>query len=298
MKLSSDILEPLPDKSLIQQHIHVHVLRLDQMHPLIGGNKYFKLKLNLEEAKKQNQTSILTFGGAYSNHIYATAAAGAIFGFKTIGIIRGEAYHPLNETLAFAQTQGMELHYMDRQTYREKNSPAVIEQLKNKFGHFYLIPEGGTNAWAVKGCKEILSYLPKDFHFDYVCCPCGTGGTLAGLIASLSNQEKALGFSVLKGDFLKDDVKKLLDDYAYLEKIPLDNLSTNWFINTDYHFGGYAKKKAALVDFIQYFQEVNQIPIEWIYSGKMFYGIYDLIKKGFFPPSCNILALHTGGIRF
>ena len=288
-------LEVLEDSLLVEKQIQLSVLRLDQIHPQMGGNKFFKLKYNLQEAQKLDFDTLLTFGGAYSNHIYATAAAGKHYGFKTIGVIRGEEHLPLNNTLEFAKASGMHLHYISREQYRLKNNQEFINQLKNQFGEFYLIPEGGSNSLAVKGCAEIVTHIAEDW--DYICTPCGTGGTLAGLIMSLKSNQRALGFSALKGGaFLNEEVNALLKGYLSDNQL-LGFKSKDWEIFTDYHFGGYAKKKPELLAFIKSFQQNHQILLEWIYSGKMFYGIYDLIQKDYFPKGSKIIALHTGGVR-
>ncbi|MCU0447639.1 MAG: pyridoxal-phosphate dependent enzyme [Microscillaceae bacterium] len=274
--------------------LNFYVYRLDLAHLPIGGNKYFKLKYNLIQAQSAGFDTLLTFGGAYSNHILATALAGQALGLQTIGIIRGEETLPLNSTLAFAQTCGMKLHYLDRQSYRQKDSEQIKTELKTRFGDFYLIPEGGTNLWAVHGASEISHEI--DLDFDFICTPCGTGGTLAGLVAGLQASQMALGFSVLKGgDFLNSSIATLLTDYQAISSKKI--FATNFKIFTEYHFGGYAKKQPALENFIQEFQSTYQIPLEWIYTGKMFYGIFDLIAQGFFPFGSTIVALHTGGLR-
>jgi 1-aminocyclopropane-1-carboxylate deaminase len=255
----------------------------------MSGNKWHKLKYNLQEAKEQGKDTLLTFGGAYSNHIYAVAAAGKIFNFNTIGIIRGEEHNPLNPTLSFAKENGMRIYYLERGSYRNKNSPEILDDLIKKFGDFYLLPEGGTNEFAVKGCSEIIGKIVKDF--DYVCCPCGTGGTLAGLISGLNGSKFALGFAVLKGaSFLKEDVNSLLKSVS-------DPPTENWDIILDYHFGGYAKFNKKLFEFIERFISLTKIPIEPIYTGKMLYGIYDLISNGFFKQETRIVAIHTGGLQ-
>jgi 1-aminocyclopropane-1-carboxylate deaminase len=262
---------------------------MDLTHPHISGNKWYKLKYNIEEARRQNKDTILTFGGAYSNHIYATAAAGKIFNFNTVGIIRGEEHPQLNPTLSFAKEQGMKLCYLNRESYRRKNTNEIIQMLKNLIGDFYLLPEGGTNEFAVEGCKEIINDINQDF--DYICCPCGTGGTLAGLIAGLNGEKFALGFAVLKGaSFLNDNINSLLKPYNG-ERL------TNWVINLDYHFGGYAKINAELIKFVERLTSVSNIPFEPIYTGKMLFGIYDLALKGFFKEGSRILAIHTGGLQ-
>jgi len=274
---------------LKESKISLFIKREDLNHAFISGNKWHKLKYNLQEARKLGKNTLLTFGGAYSNHIYAVAAAGNIFNFKTIGIIRGEEYFPLNPTISFAQDQGMKIHYLDRQSYRKKSSAEFIDHLQKKFGDFYLLPEGGTNELAVKGCRDIVNKI--GINFDYICCPCGTGGTLAGLISGLNGKKFALGFAVLKGaSFLKENVAALIQSFN-------GNVFHNWDINLDYHFGGYAKIDDHLLDFVDKFTAHTKIPIEPIYTGKMLFGIYDLIAKGFFKEGNRIIAIHTGGLQ-
>ncbi|MBC5775993.1 1-aminocyclopropane-1-carboxylate deaminase/D-cysteine desulfhydrase [Pontibacter sp. KCTC 32443] len=275
---------------LLQEHeLTLWVKREDLLHPHISGNKWRKLKYNLQEAKAQVKETILTFGGAYSNHIAATAAAGAEFGFKTIGIIRGEEHLPLNPTLQFATQQGMELQYISREAYRQKNEPAFLTELATKYNQPYIVPEGGTNQLAVKGCTEIIEDIPIDF--DVICCASGTGGTIAGIIAGLAGERQVLGFPALKGGaFLKEEIEQLVYTYS-------GQHYQNWQLITDYHFGGYAKIKPELLEFIREFQEQHQIPLEPVYTGKMFYGIFDLISKGYFPKGTRIVAVHTGGLQ-
>jgi 1-aminocyclopropane-1-carboxylate deaminase/D-cysteine desulfhydrase-like pyridoxal-dependent ACC family enzyme len=274
---------------LKERKISLFIKREDLNHPFISGNKWHKLKYNLKEAQKQGKNTLLTFGGAYSNHIYAVAAAGKIFNFKTIGVIRGEEHLPLNPTISFARDSEMQIYYLDRSSYRQKNSAEIINQLKNNFGDFYLLPEGGTNELAVKGCSDIIDKIEVDF--EYICCPCGTGGTLAGLISGLNGKKFALGFAVLKGaSFLKENVAALFQSTN-------GNVFHNWDINLDYHFGGYAKVDERLLDFVHKFSTHTKIPIEPIYTGKMLFGIYDLVTKGFFNKGSRIIAIHTGGLQ-
>ena len=271
------------------------MLRLDTIHKHWSGNKYFKLKFNLEEARKQNKTTLLTFGGAYSNHIAATAAAGKENGFETIGIIRGEKHEPLNPTLQFASDCGMQLHYVSREVYKTKSTPEFNNSLTQQFNNFYLIPEGGSNLLAVKGCSEILNSVEE--KFDFVCCACGTGTTLAGLILSLNKNQKAIGFSSLKGgEFLVDDIQKQLNNYSlhYSKTIAF---ADNWSVNSDYHFGGYAKTTEQLIAFKKDFEAQQNIELDYVYTSKMMFGIFDLIAKRHFPEGSKILAIHTGGIQ-
>jgi len=254
-------------------------------HKYISGNKLRKLKYNIIEAKKGGYKTLLTFGGAFSNHIAAVAAAGTEFGFDTIGVIRGEELQAKiqeNATLSFAEKCGMKFRFVTRKAYREKTSEIFIEKLKEEFKDFYLLPEGGTNELAVKGCEEILS--ESDTTFDYICCPVGTGGTLAGLINCSKPSQQVLGFPALKGDFLKEEIGKFAT-------------KSNWELITDYNFGGYAKINSDLVSFINAFKSEYNIPLDPIYTGKMMYGIFDLLEKGYFSKDSKILVIHSGGLQ-
>ena len=265
--------------------ISLIIKREDLNHPFISGNKLRKLKYNLLQAKAENKETLLTFGGAFSNHIAAVAYAGKEQGFKTIGIIRGdELWDKIEEnpTLRFAQENGMKFEFVSRDDYRLKNENAFIEKLRNKFGDFYLVPEGGTNELAVKGCEEILT--EEDSAFDYVCCAVGTGGTISGLINSAMPNQKVLGFPALKGDFLTDEIR------IFAKK-------DNWNLISDYHFGGYGKVDLELIKFINTFFEETKIPLDPIYTGKMVFGVIDLINKNYFPAHSKILLIHTGGLQ-
>ena len=265
--------------------ISVQIKREDLIHPFVSGNKFRKLKYNLLQAKVENQETLLTFGGAFSNHIAAVAFAGNEKGFKTIGIIRGDELSGKvseNPTLLFAQNCGMQLEFISREDYRLKSEGSFLENLKQKFGGFYHIPEGGTNDLAIKGCEEILT--SEDADFDYICCSVGTGGTISGIINSVLPHQKVLGFPALKGDFLKEEIRNFVQN-------------DNWELVTDYHFGGYAKVTAELIVFINHFYLENQIPLDPIYTGKMVFGVIDLIKKNYFPAKSKILLIHTGGIQ-
>lgn len=261
------------------------IRREDLIHPFISGNKFRKLKYNLVQAKAENHETLLTFGGAFSNHIAATAFAGKEYGFKTIGIIRGDELESkilINPTLKFAQDCGMQFEFVTRENYRHKTEKEFIENLKHKFGKFYYIPEGGTNEFAVQGCAEVLT--KEDSEYDFVCCAVGTGGTISGLINSCLSHQKVLGFPVLKGDFLNDEIRKFVQN-------------DNWELIPDYHFGGYGKVNPELIAFINEFYEKNQIPLDPIYTGKMVFGVMDLINANYFPDDSKILLIHTGGIQ-
>jgi len=274
-----------PVISSLIKDVALTIKREDEIHPHISGNKYRKLKYNLLVAKEQGLETLLTFGGAYSNHILATASAGATFEFKTIGIIRGDELAGKvaeNSTLSFAQNCGMTLKFISRSSYKKKCFPEFIRNLKNEFGNFYLLPEGGTNDLAIKGCEEILTKNDQDF--DYICTPVGTGGTIAGIINSAGSTQKVLGFSSLKGDFLKDEITKL-------------TTKDNWQLITDYHFGGYGKINNELITFINKFKEETNIPLDPVYTGKMLFGLVDLIQKNKFKKGSKILVIHTGGMQ-
>jgi 1-aminocyclopropane-1-carboxylate deaminase len=265
--------------------IHVIVKREDLNHSFVTGNKWWKLKYNLAQAQQENHKTLLTFGGAFSNHIYATAAAAHELGFKSIGIIRGEENTSLGKTLMFAREKGMQLHFVSRDDYRKKAEKNFTEVLHHQFGSFYLIPEGGTNELAIKGVEEFAKNLKSEIAFDYICCACGTGGTLAGLVKALP-ERKVIGFSSLKGDFLSKEMQKLIGfDYS------------NWNIQNTYHFGGYAKSTPELLLFIRSFEQEFGVPLEQVYTAKMFFGLFDLIQTGFFKRGSTILALHTGGLQ-
>jgi 1-aminocyclopropane-1-carboxylate deaminase len=271
--------------SLENTNISLYIKREDLLHPYVSGNKFRKLKYNLTQAKSENKKTLLTFGGAFSNHILAVAAAGKVQGFKTIGIIRGEELKDKiaeNPTLKKAQDLGMVFEFVDREIFREKSSPKFIQQLVEKFEDFYLIPEGGTNELAVKGCEEILTVT--DEKFDYICCAVGTGGTISGLINCSKNSQQVLGFSALKGDFLREDICKFVS-------------KSNWDLIADYHFGGYAKVSEELILFINDFYQKYKVPLDPIYTGKMLFGIMDLINKNYFPENSKILVIHTGGLQ-
>ncbi|MCG1036233.1 1-aminocyclopropane-1-carboxylate deaminase/D-cysteine desulfhydrase [Polaribacter sargassicola] len=275
---------------LKEKEVELYIKREDLIHPFVSGNKFRKLKYNITEAKKQHKKTLLTFGGAFSNHIVATAVAANLNGFKSVGVIRGDELGvdlsktlANNATLREAQKNGMIFEFVSRETYRNKTSEIFINQLKEKFDDFYLVPEGGTNDFAVKGCEEILN--EEDFNFDYICCAVGTGGTISGLINASKENQKVIGFPALKGDFLQKEIKQ------FVKK------NKNWCLETNYHFGGYAKYNEDLIGFINNFKEDTGVLLAPIYTGKMVFGILDLIKKNTFKKGAKIVAIHTGGIQ-
>ncbi len=280
------IAQTIPYQTIqVDSSTRINIKRLDQIHPQISGNKFFKLKYNFLEAQRLGYKKILTFGGAYSNHIAATAYAAHRFDFDSIGIIRGEelANKEPNHTLKTAQQFGMQLHFVSREKYRLKDTEIFLKELQKQYPNTYIIPEGGTNDLAIQGCREILS--EDDLaNYDVICCAVGTGGTITGLIEASTQHQIILGFSALKGSFLKDEVAQLTN-------------KRNWEILDDYCCGGYAKTNDELFEFIKNFERKYQIPLEYIYTGKMMLGIFDLIQKDYFPKNSRILVIHSGGLQ-
>ncbi|MFD0659468.1 1-aminocyclopropane-1-carboxylate deaminase/D-cysteine desulfhydrase [Thermocatellispora tengchongensis] len=261
--------------------------RDDLIDPEITGNKWRKLRYNLPEVRTG---TILTFGGAYSGHIRAVAAAGRRHGLATIGVIRGEEHLPLNPTLAYARACGMRLAYLDRAAYRLKHTPEVIDRLRAEHGPFDLLPEGGSNAAAVRGCAELPGEITEPY--DVICCPVGTGGTLAGIAAGLPPGRRALGFAVLKGGgFLAGEVARLQRE-AYGE------VRGTWDIALDHHFGGYAKVPPELDAFARDFEDRHGLAVERIYVAKMLYGVYAMAASGALAPGTTVVAVITGPAQF
>lgn len=326
-------IQQIHEDFLAKKGVELYILRLDLIHPYISGNKWFKLQHNLEKARNNNKKTLLTFGGAYSNHIVATAVAGKLLNFKTIGIIRGEEVLPLNKHLQIAVEHGMQLYYVSRELYRDKLK--LNDWVKNTFGNdVYVVPEGGANDLGFEGCKDILNFTIEKkegflyanyqkvdkyvldtaptspleltinqpvissanamsvsidgqpvIDFNYICCACGTGTTLAGITASLQTNQKAIGFQVLKAE------KYIYQEVGNYLKTDTDNFE----VCEDYHFNGYAKTNQELDHFIETFIEKHHIPIEFLYTGKILYGIYDLCKNSYFLRGTKILAIHSGG---
>jgi len=267
------IIQKLNSKLFSEKGIEVSVLRLDLIHPQISGNKWFKLKYNLEEAKKQGCDTILTFGGAFSNHIHATAVACKEFGFKSVGVIRGEKDSETNPTLSEAKKYGMQLTFVSREDYKKKNNRDYMEGFRNWFGRFYVIPEGGNNELGIKGCEEIL---PNENDFEIVFCACGTGTTFKGISRSLNKDQKLFGISVIKGE-------------GELNAIPN--------IINDYNFGGYAKHTEELLKFKTQFEMEYNIPLDYVYTAKLFFAVNDLVSKNKIPENSKVLIIHSGGLQ-
>ena len=282
-------LQELSDDVIKSAGIRLYIKRDDLIHPTVSGNKWRKLKYNLQQAIVDEATTLLTFGGAYSNHLYATAAAGNALGLKTIGMVRGQDYaEKMTPTLQFCQEQNMTLHFVSRQEYKQRNDLEYLQELSTKFNGSYLIPEGGTTSLALKGVQEMTLEVEEILGRkpDYYAVAAGTGGTAAGI---LSAENDVLAFSALKGGgFLEEDIKNL---------IPENETAGHLTLFTDYHFGGYGKWTQELLDFITEFKSTHDIQLEQVYTAKMFYGLYNLIKQDFFKPGTVIVAVHTGGLQ-
>ncbi len=279
-------------------NITLYIKRDDLIHADICGNKWRKLMYNVAGCKKKGNQPLLTFGGAFSNHIYATAAAGKVYDIKTIGIIRGEATNPLSTTLQFAQSQGMTLRFVSREAYRDKD--IVLENLRKEYDDIYCVPEGGANTEGVKGCMDIVFETQQQLPVqpNYWCVPCGTGTTFTGIRQAAANNQKCLGFSALKIDNWDNDLKKIqnADGTSRGNREGVFNWA-NGEIISNYHFGGYTKWQPELIHFINDFKGKYNIPLDPIYTGKMMYGIFDLVKKGYFERGSTIVAVHTGGLQ-
>ncbi len=277
-------------------NIHLDVKRLDLIHPEINGNKWFKLKYNLEKALASDHRTMLTFGGPWSNHIFSVASAGKEFGIRTIGIIRGEEPAEWSTTLLHAKACGMQLEFINRLAYAEKGTEDFVGWLHEEYGSFHLVPEGGSNYLGVNGCMEILTAEDKR-NYDVISCACGTGATMAGILLSLDEHQRAIGFPALKGgDFLKDEVIKHIRYFLMSEELA-DEFRSKFELVTDYHFGGYAKWDQVLLDFIVQFDAQNNIPLDQVYTAKMMFGLMDLIQKNYFAEGTRILVIHGGGLQ-
>ena len=276
-------IQELKNEFLEKHKVQIHIQRDDLIHKEVSGNKWRKLKYNIDEYFNEGCQNLVTFGGAFSNHIAATASIGKLLNIPTYGIIRGENIS--NQTLEAAIKNGMELHFVTREEYKKKNQSKTVIKLMNSLKKPYMIPEGGSNLLGLKGCEDII----QKNDFDLVTCACGTGTTLSGIISSLQINQSAIGFSVLKGgDFLEKDVR---------ENLKLLNCeNSNWKIDTNFHCGGYAKYHSSLIDFINNFWKVNSIKLDPVYTGKAMFGLYNLIKTGDLSAK-KILFIHTGGLQ-
>ena len=278
-KIESDLLN--------QKQVSLFIKRDDLIHPFISGNKWRKLKYNFQYAKLKGYHTILSYGGAYSNHLHALSYACSKLGFNSVGIVRGFQQIESNPTLTFCQENHMQLYYLDRSEYRHnKYSKKTLDYFRKMFNSFYMVPEGGNNELGVRGCEEILSEI--DFNFDYVCSPVGTGCTAAGLIRSMHNNKRFLGFTPFK---------KVVEQQNSIMKFCHPDDYNNWNLISDIHFGGFGKINNNLVKFIQQFKSNYSIGLDLVYMGKLFYSLFNLISQNHFPKNTNILVLHTGGLQ-
>lgn len=271
----------------------VTVLRLDRLDTLGCGNKLFKLRYNLEAARRGGFQRLVSFGGAWSNHIHALAHIARDAGFSSVGLIRGEMSGPLNPTLSEAKAAGMQLHFLSRSDYRRRYDKDFLSQLQSEFPCSYWIPEGGSNIEGVLGCMDIANYIEADA--DCVVLPCGTAATLAGVAAACPDK-RVMGVAVLKGATHLDEQVRGFHEILCRDGV-IDRMPDNWSIFHDWHHGGYAKVSTELAYFIQEFEQRNNIPLEPVYSGKMFFGLQQLLHTGEVGASQQVTAIHTGGLQ-
>jgi 1-aminocyclopropane-1-carboxylate deaminase len=285
MNISLDIYSPVQqvaNELFVQKGVEVFIKRDDMIHPIISGNKWRKLKYVLQKAKDLGKNHLVTFGGAYSNHLLATAAAAARFGFKCTGFVRGEEVQ--NDTLFLCRLHGMQLIFTDRESYHAK--PLLFNKYFREDADALFIDEGGASAEAAQGCSELVNELTEGYN--HIFCACGTGTTAAGLINGINLHKLKTQFNAVpvfkNGGFIKDEIDKYL------------LTPTDYQLHLDYHFGGYGKTTPELIAFIKQFVSQTGILIEPVYTGKMLYALFDLISKDHFKPGSRILAIHTGGI--
>lgn len=284
--INEPALSKLSNDFVGKKNLEIFMLRFDEIHPVISGNKLFKLIYFLEEAKKSGRKKIITFGGAYSNHLAATAFACKELKIKSVGIVRGEKPKALSPTLLFCVENEMQLEFISRDSYKKINEKEFLKEIENKYGEHTLIPEGGFSIKGKEGAALIHRYFAAK-TFTHVCLPVGTATTFAGLVDSNKNETEIMGFSVLKN--LNDIEKKF-------KELKVDPQKKYSFIG-DYHFGGYAKKNKELLSFMKSFFQENKIELDFVYTAKMMFGVKDLIQKNYFPEGSKILCIHTGGLQ-
>ena len=272
--------DELTDPFYQSSNISLHIARLDALHPVVSGNKFFKLKYNIADALNKGKKGIITFGGAYSNHLAAAAFACKEAGLKSYAVVRGENTKLLSHTLQFCEQQEMELEFISREKYKTKKS--LYDYYRNKFADYFLVPEGGGNENGEKGCEEILLQINNADEYTHIVCAVGTGTTFRGLVKSSSPHQKVLGVVVLKG------AETILTGF---------NSSNNFELLHQYHFGGYTKKTTELIAFMNQFYKQHQIPSDFVYTGKLFFAVDDLIRKNYFTNGSKILCIHSGGLQ-
>jgi 1-aminocyclopropane-1-carboxylate deaminase len=285
------VLHPLQLELYRRAGVNVWMLRLDQVHPQVSGNKWYKLKYALQDLIARGEGRVLTFGGAYSNHVHALAFAGQALGIETIGVIRGEPVYAANPTLSDARAWGMQLEFVDRATYRNRQDPAFEQQLRSRLGNFGLIAEGGFGPLGLAGCREIFAGLDGVADFDLICVAAGTGGTMAGLIAGKSASSRLLGFSALKGgDFLYANIAALL-------QLAGEDDPGGWALQLDAHGGGYARTSPLLAAFMAAFQHQTGVALDPVYTAKMVLRFNQMVAQGEVVAGSRVLLIHTGGLQ-
>jgi 1-aminocyclopropane-1-carboxylate deaminase/D-cysteine desulfhydrase-like pyridoxal-dependent ACC family enzyme len=285
-------LQKVEHETFVRHGLCLYVKRDDLLHPHVSGNKWRKLKHNLLEAQRLSCTRLVTFGGAYSNHIAAVAAAGREFGFSTLGVVSGEESSAGNPTLDFALQCGMDLRFTSRANMRNLSEKAVLQHLNIDIEKTFVLPQGGANCLALAGCREIVEETTAQIGRlpDYFITACGTGTTLAGIASGLDGKGSALGIAVLKGNFLQNEVEKRLAACGEMN-------ASNFQVVEGFHFGGYAKWTQELVSFINDFKAETDIPLDPVYTGKAFFAAIELAKQGYFPEGASVVLVHTGGLQ-
>ncbi|MBP6235499.1 MAG: 1-aminocyclopropane-1-carboxylate deaminase/D-cysteine desulfhydrase [Saprospiraceae bacterium] len=289
----NDLIVPSPIQEvdfplLKNKNIRLWIKRDDLIHPWVSGNKYRKLKYNLKSAIENNSKTIVTFGGAFSNHLHATSGACALLGLKSVGIVRGEI-DLNNPTIKFCIERGMNLIPVSRAAYRLKENSQEIMELIQKYPDCYMVPEGGTNQLALRGASEIVDEIKIQWNEmpEIISLACGTGGTTAGILSANTLNSKVIAFSALKTSHLESEIKQL-SDFKNADKLS---------VQTDFHFGGYAKWNPELIDFIHDFEKQTDIPLDHVYNGKAMFGLFKLILADYFEPGSTICYIHTGGLQ-
>jgi 1-aminocyclopropane-1-carboxylate deaminase/D-cysteine desulfhydrase-like pyridoxal-dependent ACC family enzyme len=284
-------LQKIDDPFLAQHKVQLYIKREDLIHDQLSGNKWHKLKRNLQAAVDQGYSQVISFGGAYSNHIHALAFAAPLFGLQAIGVIRSDE-KVMNPTLSDAAAWGMKIHYVSRQEYKKRDEHEYWQTLQAQYDNAYVIPEGGNNVLAVMGCTDIVKRIDQQgVAYDAIAVACGTGGTMAGLIAGSTSDKRIYGFSVLKGDIeLENRIEQRLAEVATIKH-------NNWQVMHGYHQGGYAKVSDELLSFMKRFTDNTAIALEPIYTGKMLFGLYSMISEGRIAKGTTVVAVHTGGLQ-
>lgn len=265
----------------------VDMLRLDLIHPFVSGNKWYKLWLSLEQARAEDAKRIITFGGAWSNHLLATSVAANLFGFSSVGIVRGtHAKSGFTDTLKRCVSYGMHLEFLSREEYDQKTDSVWLDALKNRYPRSFVIPEGGSNEFGRRGAERIAALVPPDY--THVCLAAGTGTTFVGLRNALPPDIAMLGFVPMKGGaYLREEIEKYLKE----------GKNINWRLFDEWHFGGFGKRTPELVDFMSRFKEEQGFALDVVYTSKMMYGLAELLARGYFPSEARMLCIHTGGLQ-